>query len=164
MSPRSLYPRFKETVGKVSGVDWLFGLDEADPWVKTYVVIYRPRTIIRSGVYSPCPCSWRANSNVVRYQLRPVGKRGDRSGSLTVHRFFTRLMSSKSYQNGLTKRWSPRRISSSAARASKHDISFLVTFQSRSATNLLLGHPYPQRFLVFPPPSMPKNALVRFLH
>jgi hypothetical protein len=35
--PRALYPRFGETAGKMSGVDWLFGLDETDPWVKTYV-------------------------------------------------------------------------------------------------------------------------------
>jgi len=38
VSPRALYPQFGETVGKVSGVDWLFGLDETDPWVKTYVI------------------------------------------------------------------------------------------------------------------------------
>ena len=79
MSPRSLYPRFGETVGKVSGVDWLFGLDEADPWVKTYVVIHHHYSF--KCIYSLCLCSWRANSNVVRYQLRPVGKRGDRCGS-----------------------------------------------------------------------------------
>jgi len=38
VSPRALYSQFGETVGKVSGVDWLFGLDETDPWVKTYVI------------------------------------------------------------------------------------------------------------------------------
>jgi len=63
ISPHALYPRFGETVGKVSGVDWLFGLDEADPWVKTCVVIYNPT---RSAVHSPYSNSWRANSNVVR--------------------------------------------------------------------------------------------------
>ena len=71
MSPRVLYPRFGETAGKASGVDWLFGLDEADPWVKTYVVVHCPRTTICLGGYSLSPYSWRANSNVVRYQLHP---------------------------------------------------------------------------------------------
>ena len=79
VSPRSLQPRFGETVGRVSGADWLFGLDEADPWVKTYVVIHQHYSF--KCIYSLCLCSWRANSNVVRYQLRPVGKRGDRCGS-----------------------------------------------------------------------------------
>ena len=41
VSPRALYPQFGEAAGKVSGVDWLFGLDEMDPWVKTYVTIHR---------------------------------------------------------------------------------------------------------------------------
>ena len=64
ISPRALYSQFGETVGKVSGVDWLFGLDESDPWVKTYVLIHSPRTIARLVVYF-LPHSWRANSNVV---------------------------------------------------------------------------------------------------
>ena len=66
ISPRVLYPRFGETTGKVSDVDWLFGLDEADPWVKTYVVVYHPLTATHSAVRSPSSYSWRANSNVVR--------------------------------------------------------------------------------------------------
>ncbi|KAF9648626.1 hypothetical protein BDM02DRAFT_3115077 [Thelephora ganbajun] len=60
ISPRALYPRFGEAVGKVFGVDWLFGLDETDPWVKT----------------------WRANSNVVfhaSYILQVASKRVDQA-------------------------------------------------------------------------------------
>jgi hypothetical protein len=39
VSPRALHSRFNEAVGEISGVDWLFGLDEADPWVKTQAFI-----------------------------------------------------------------------------------------------------------------------------
>ena len=53
MSPRTLYPRFGEAAGKVSGVDWLFALDEADPWVKTYVVSHRPSTATRLRRFVP---------------------------------------------------------------------------------------------------------------
>ena len=95
ISPRALYQRFGETVGKVSGVDWLFGLDETDPWVKTYVFVHSPRTIARS-VYL-LPHSWRANSNVVRNRLRSPRRKID---NLTVHRYFMRLTSSTSCQNG----------------------------------------------------------------
>ena len=42
ISPRALYPRFGVAVGEVSGVDWLFGLDESDPWVKMRVIIRHP--------------------------------------------------------------------------------------------------------------------------
>ena len=105
--PRALYPRFGETVGKVPGVDWLFALDETDPWVKTYVALHSPYTIIRLAVYF-LPHSWQANSNVVRYLLRPSGRKmEDHSGSLTVHRYFTRIMSFKSCRNGSTRHWSP---------------------------------------------------------
>ena len=63
VSPRALHLRFGEAVGKVSGVDWLFGLDEADPWVKTCVVVHNPT---HSAVHSLSSYSWRVNSNVVR--------------------------------------------------------------------------------------------------
>lgn len=43
MPSRALRPQFGETAGRVSGVDWLFGLDEADPWVKTYVIAHLPK-------------------------------------------------------------------------------------------------------------------------
>ena len=64
ISPRALYPGFGEAVGKVSGVDWLFGLDEADPWVKTYVGVHHPSFIQLFMFF----LSWRANSTVVRHQ------------------------------------------------------------------------------------------------
>ena len=51
MSSRALYPRFGETAGKVSGVDWLFGLDETDPWVKTYVAVSHSHAAIYLGVH-----------------------------------------------------------------------------------------------------------------
>jgi len=76
ISPRVLYPRFGEAVGKVFGVDWLFGLDETDPWVKTYAFFHSPHTIARSVVYF-FPHSWRANSNVVRNWLRSPRKKID---------------------------------------------------------------------------------------
>ena len=107
VSPRVLYPRFGETVGKVSRVDWLFGLDEEDPWVKTYVVVHRLRTTSRLAVYFLL-YSWRANSNVVRYRPRPFGREiDDDTGSLTGPRYFTRLTSFKSYQKGSIRHWSP---------------------------------------------------------
>ena len=43
---RTLHPRFGETVGRVSGVDWLFALDEIDPWVKTYVIFHGLHTVV----------------------------------------------------------------------------------------------------------------------
>ena len=55
MSSRALYPRSGEMAGKVSDVGWLFGLDEADPWVKTYVVVHHPH-VTAYLVFAP-PCS-----------------------------------------------------------------------------------------------------------
>ena len=54
--PRALCLQFGETSGKVSGVDWLFGLDEVDPWVKTYV-IHCPRTTIVRVLTRPPPAA-----------------------------------------------------------------------------------------------------------
>lgn len=63
VSPRALHVRFGEAVGKVPGVDWLFGLEESDPWVKTHVIIRPPIGCLAIHIL---PFSWRANSNAVR--------------------------------------------------------------------------------------------------
>jgi len=68
--PRALYPRFGEAVGKVAGVDWLFALEETDPWVKTYVILHNTYATVCLTVYF-LPHSWQANSNVVRYPPCP---------------------------------------------------------------------------------------------
>ena len=101
VSHRALCPRFGETVGKVSGVDWLFGLDDVDPWVRTCVVVI----VHRSFNCSLLSHSWRANSNVVRDQLLAVvGKRMNNCPcSLTPDRCSTRLMSFKSSHKGSTR-------------------------------------------------------------
>ena len=104
--PRALYSRFGETVRRVPDVDWLFALDETDPWVKTYVVLHNTYTTVCLAVYS-FSHSWQANSNVVRYPPPPRRKMDDRSGSLTILRYFTRLTSSKQCQNRWTRNLSP---------------------------------------------------------